>query len=253
MYDDQGRLLGRAVQTPSISDKHYVLTLTPGTYSVPRRENRGVYTRAELLSFTTGGQSGTDIQIASVTIAGTGEWTSRNYSVQSTTNTFPRFRSARSAIMSVTNPLSIAAPLTPGLQQVIGAFRFAARTTDSQAKVELSSIQFSLSTNNVSLMNVRLGADGTTDRVDCSVGASTVTCNSLPLSHGTLTDAFRTLTLYGDVTVTGGTSAGLQLSLNEQGTATSAGAITWTDGTTTFTWVPLVGVGGVANGTYYSY
>lgn len=253
VYDDTGRYIGRAVQTPSISSKHYVLTITPGTYLIPRREQRGIYARADMQSFINGGSSGADTQIASVTIGGTGEWSSHTYSVQSSTNTFPRFLTSRSAIVSVTTPTGTTAPLVPGSQKTIGAFRFTGRTTDSQAKLEMTDLVFTLSTSNVTLTNVRLGADGTTDRVDCTVGASSVTCSSIPASHGSLTDTSRTLTLYGDVTVTGGTSASLILSLNEQGSATSDGSITWTDGTTTFTWVPLGSVGGVANGTYYSY
>jgi hypothetical protein len=253
VYDDQGRLLGRANLRPSISDKHYVLEMSVGTYTAPRREERGLYVRGDMLKFDEGGQSGAGIQIASMTIAGTGEWSSQAYSVQSTHNTFPPFLTSRSAITSVINPTGTSAPLTPGLQQVIGSFRFSARKTDNQARVEIQSLVFSLFAHDLTLTNVRLGADGTSDRIDCSVGASTVTCSGLPLSHGTLTDATRTLTLYGDITTAGGLAHGLQLSLNEQGTSTTAGSVTWTDGTTVFTWVPLGSVGGVANGTYLSY
>jgi len=254
VYDDQKRYLGRASLDPSISTKHYSLQLASGMLTLEKRVEKTIYLRADLRSKDTGGESNANMQIALVTIQANGVWSSAAYTQNSTNTNFPIFRTARSVITSVTNPLAASAPLLSGTNRVLGSFVFTGRVTDSSAKLEITDLVFQIgATNQVTLSNVQIVSEGFTDRYPCSVGASTVTCAALPSIVGSLTDAPRRLTLYGDITITGGQSASLQLSLNEQGTATTAGSVTWFDGTNAFTWVPLSGVGGIANGTYYSY
>ena len=118
--------------------------------------------------------------------------------------------------------------------------------------LRLAQLTFTLShVGGVTLSDVQIVADGSSDRASCTISSSTITC-PLSASFGSLTSSSRILTLLADVTVPStAPRASLQLSLNEPGTSSSAGSIQWTDGTTTFDWVGFEGP--VARGTYYSY
>ena len=114
--------------------------------------------------------------------------------------------------------------------------------------LRLKNLAFTLSQANITLTNVRLQvADGDAS-VPCTVTSNQVLCDSLPSNVGTVPrDSALRLRVYGDVALNGTpTLAYVQLSLGEAGYPGSAGAVTWTDGTTTFQWVALespLGVG----------
>jgi hypothetical protein len=250
IYDDTKRYLGRATYT---TGNTYRLTLTSGMFEIGRRVEKSIYVRADLSQFLNGGVSDEDIQISSVTLGATGVWTSETYSTTST-STFPyRFVTARGVITSVANALSSSAPLSTGVDRVLGSFTFTGRKTDPSARVDLTDLTFTLGTSGgVSLTNVALLTEGIPDRHSCTVVSSTITCSGIPATFGSL-DSPRTLTLRGDITATDTSNASLQVSLNQQGTPTSAGAVTWTDGTSSFTWLPLPNSSSIVSGTHFSY
>ena len=255
IYDDDRRLLGRATLNTSTSstNRNYRLEISRGTFYLDRREERSIYVRAQLASRDMGGISNETVQISNVVVEGNGGWSAREYLKQSAaTDLFPAFVTARSVITSVVNAGQANAPLVGGMNQLIGSFTFMGRKTDSSAKINVTDLVFQIEqTGNVTLSNVKIGTPGIPDRTSCLVSGSLVTCGNIPESLGSLTDGPRTIAVYGDVTPGDPAHASLRLTLNEPGSSIADGAVTWTDGTTEFTWVPVDAP--IASGTHYSY
>jgi hypothetical protein len=230
------RFLGSASPDPS-DPSSFTLHRASGILSVPKRTDVSVYARVVVRTFDDGGLSGEDVQIDYFTVAGHGEWSNRNYS-QSTTETYGTFETARSTFTEVANAGPDSDVLVGGAGRTLGAFRFVGGRGDGGADLRLTNITFALGTSgDVSLANVKLRGDGSTDQASCTVAAGSITCASIPESIGTVASGQRTLTLTGDITVGSVQSAGLQVSLTPAGSVSSAGAITWTDGSTSFQWV----------------
>ena len=112
--------------------------------------------------------------------------------------------------------------------------------TDSQARVAIQQLRIQAqATNGVTVTNVKLGQEGSDTRINCSISSNVITCGSIPLTFGTITgtENFR---IYGDVNVPNtANNPSLTLTINEPGNPTMSGDITWTDGETVFTWLPL--------------
>ncbi len=254
VYDDDKRYLGRAtLNTASSTNCNYRLTLAPGTFEVGKREERRVYFRAQLSEFQSGGQAGHVVQISNVTAEGNGVWSSRKYTkATSSSEGFPQFVTSRSTITKVKNALEPTGPLVTGSNQLLAAFTFEGRKSDASAHIDLTNLTFQVGqTGNITLQNVRLKTQGLPDGISCTVSAFTVVCSSIPDLLGSLTDAPRTIQLYGDIIPSGDLHASLQLTLNETGDPGNAGAVTWSDGSTSFSWVGLDGP--VAAGTNWKY
>ena len=249
IFDHDGVLLGTAHLDTAV---RYTLDVTTGRVSIPMREDYSFYVRPILRSFPDGGVSGETARIASFTVIGDGEWSNRTYT-KGTNETFNAFQTARSAIASVGNAGDESDVLVSGNDVPIGSFRFSGSKGDGAASLRVTDFVIQVeSFGGIGLGNVRLTADGTSDRHACATASGLVTCSAIPAQFGDFEDQPRTITLLGDVTVSSGAQrAGLRLTLNQAGSVGSAGTVTWTDGDTSFTWVP--GGSPVARGTYYSY
>lgn len=255
VYDSDRRYLGRATLNTSTSstNRNYRLELPAGTFVVGKREQRGVYVRAQLSTKDAGGLSGQSVQISNVVVEGDGVWSSSAYTKQSSvSDVYPVFVTSRSAILSVVNAGPVNAPLVTGTNQLLGSFTFNGRKTDSSAKINVTDLVFQIEqAGQVTLSNVKIGTPGIPDRHNCLVGASTVTCTAIPESFGSLTDGPRTISVYGDIVAGNSTNASLRLTLNEPGSSSTSGSVTWTDGTSSFLWLGVDAP--VAMGTYYKY
>lgn len=252
IYDHDGGLLGSARLDSSVSGgKTYLLNIKTRKLTIPQRSEYSFYVRAQLKNRDAGGVSAELLQIDSIAVAGVGGWSNRTYA-QSLTGTFGMHQTARSMITGIINAGAVNEPLLSGSDREIGRFRFIGVRNDGGADLRLAQLTFTLShVGGVTLSDVQIVADGSSDRASCTISSSTITC-PLSASFGSLTSSSRILTLLADVTVPStAPRASLQLSLNEPGTSSSAGSIQWTDGTTTFDWVGFEGP--VARGTYYSY
>ncbi len=237
VYDSDGRLLGTAVQQGT--SNIYKATLPTGALTLPRRVEHSVYFRARLKQQDSGGISGQALQVGNVDATGTGEWSNDDYTVSSSvSDTFPEFATARAAITSITNVGPTTALIGGGQDQLLATFAIATATTDNQAHVAVQQLRFNIqATSGVTISNVKLRQEGNSTVVPCIVSSNTVTCSAIPSDFGTITgtENFR---VYADVNIPANAdSPRLSLSLNEPGTPTSAGDITWTDGTTSFTWI----------------
>ncbi|MBU2213314.1 S-layer homology domain-containing protein [Patescibacteria group bacterium] len=252
VYDVDGKYLGRANKDTSVGAYHYVLHLKNGTWIIPKRETRYLYVRAFVNAYKSGGVSGEVVDVQSITVEGDGVWSHRAYT-KGTSENFNAFQTARSIITDIGNGGDATGLLYSGTDLVLGSYSFEGVTGDGSAELKVTDLTFQIEVNDsVTVSNVELGADGTNDRMDCTVSASTVTCSSIPEQFGTFKNTSRSIMLYGDVTVPAGVrSPRLSLTLNQPGSVSSAGSVTWTDGDTSFTWVP--GGTPVARGTILSY
>lgn len=252
VYDHDGKFLGRATLDTSVSGNiRYRLNVSSGVARVPRREDYTFYVRAILKAQDAGGNSGEEIEIDRMGIIGIGEWSTRSYEQYTSSETFARSTTARSAITSVSNAGEFSTVLVPGPTQEIGAFRFAGVTGHPSADLTVTKIVFQVEQTGVTLSNAYMRVDGGNTTHACTISGSQITCQNLPESFGALEDGPRTLRVYADIAVGSGLIS-LRLSINDPGTIDTAGSITWTDGTTVFTWIGT-DERPVARGTYYSY
>lgn len=236
VYDSGDRLLGTATQQNSLT---YRTPIPIGRLSLPRRQDVSLYVRARLRSHENGGLSNELIQVGSVEVSGNGEWSNEQYNNVSS-DTFPISRTARGSITSVTNVGSVEAPLTNGSAQILAQFKFLSARTDSEAHVRALQIKFQIEqTGGVTLSNLSLKTDGTDTSSPCTVSSTIITCGAIPTDIGQIDDS-KTIRLYGDVSVpSNAQNPLLRLTINDPGTVSGAGAITWTDTEGSFTWVDL--------------
>lgn len=254
VYDDDQRYLGRAtLNTAATTNRNYRLTISPGTFEVGKREERTIYFRPQISPFQSGGEAGHVVQIANVAVEGNGVWSSRNYTKQTSgSDTFVQFVTSRSTITSVKNEGQTEGPLVTSTNQLLGTYTFTGRRSDQSAHIDLTSLNFTVEqTGDISLQNVRLVSVGVPEGYSCTVTSAVVGCSGIPDLYGSLTDAPRTLKLYGDVIASGALHASLRLTLNEAGDPQNAGAISWSDGSTTYSWVAIDSP--VVSGTNWKY
>ncbi len=253
LYDDDRRLLGRATLDPSAStNRTYKAVLASTTFRIAQREERRIYVRADVKSRTAGGQSNQIVQISAIVVKGNGEWSSHPYSVVSSgSETFPEFLTARSMFTSITNAGASTATILSGAR-TLGSFTFLGRKSDASAHLDLTDLTFDIGqTGGVTVSGPTLGADGSPDRFPCTVTGTQIVCTAIPDTYGSATDGSKTLALYGTVSISDPEHASFRLTLNETGSADTAGAASWSDGTTNFDWIALPGP--LAEGTYFRY
>jgi len=255
VYDHDGALIGRASVDASVSgNTRYSINVKNKDIILERREPYSIYIRAVLKDQDAGGISGGSLQIDQMGIEGVGFWSSNDYQVfTSSTDVFAASTVAQSGITSIRNAGVANDVLFSSNDTEIGAFSFEGVTGHSAAQVKLMSIVFQIEQlGNVTISNVGMKVDGSTERLACSVSGDQLTCSGLPDSFGRLDDGPRTLRLFADVSVPEASQkAALRLTINDPGTISSAGSISWSDGVTTFTWIDMNATP-IARGTYYS-
>lgn len=236
---DDRRYLGGASRESSNSSS-FTLRRAGGLLSVPRRDDVSVYARAVTRGYEQGGSSGEEVRIDDFTIEGRGDWSTDTYN-QSSNETFQTFETARSIFTSITNAGPAEDVLLSGPGRTIGQWMFSGTRGDGSADLRVTDLAFSFGVSgNVALSNVTLGGDGSSDRMGCTMVGTTINCPSIPESIGSVQTGARQLTLRADITVPSSSqSAGLQVSLTPPGSASTPGAVTWTDGETSFTWIPF--------------
>lgn len=238
VYDMDTRYLGRATLDTAIAgQKSYLLRLPTGMLTLPHRQNMTVYVRAVVKSNDQGGQSNQTVRVASFGIEGTGEWSSDPYT-QTYSDTFPTFVTARARLTKIENAGEQTGNYTNGSNQRIAAFRFTGEgDTIGLNALRVTSLTFQVDApTGVTISNVYVKRQDGDDQSTCTVSASTITCIGLPASIGSVKDP-SVIYLYADVAASGVQNPTLRVSINNPGTSSSAGAVTWTDGEATFSWV----------------
>ena len=239
VYDGDRRFLGRATLDASVSgNRRFTLRFANGTFVIPQREERSVYVRALLKERDAGGVSGEELRVYEFRIEGDGVWSNAEY-VKPLTETFPTFQAARARFTSIANADALTGPIPLGLSQRIASFRFTGERSDGSTELRVTDFTFQVGkSSDIALSNAVLRGRDAGESHGCTVGSTTITCSDIPASHGVIGDSSRVIELYADVLSTGIVSSPiLQITLNNPGTVDTVGHITWTDGTTTFTWV----------------
>ncbi|TSC78708.1 MAG: hypothetical protein G01um101425_998 [Candidatus Peregrinibacteria bacterium Gr01-1014_25] len=239
VYDQTGRFLATASQDADDStNRTYSTTLPSGTLELPYRREISLSVRARLKPHTSGGASGDDIQVSAIRVNGNGSWSNADYS-QASSETFNVFEATRARFARIENAGDATAILTGGTDQLLASFRFTGEETDTAAQLRVTDLTFTLdSYGGVTVSNPVLRVASANDTFACTAGASTITCSGITSGFGTVDAGALTLRVYGNVALGSGTSEQfLRLTLNNPGTPSSAGAITWTDGTSSFSWV----------------
>jgi hypothetical protein len=236
VYNEFGTLLGTAAR---IGPGSYRLSLATGAFPIPLREERRLYVEARIAAADAGGRSGDAVQVATIRLQGTGSWSNEPYDIAST-DTFPRFQTALSRVTAVRNAGTAEAVLVGGADQVIAAFHFEGEQTDPTADLQLSTLVFDVvASEHFTLSSPTLGTPDSAERLPCTLADRRITCSAIPASIGRIRPN-RTVRLHALVTVAPlpGTRT-LRVSLHRPGFPGDPGDITWTDGVTVFTWLPL--------------
>jgi hypothetical protein len=236
IYRGDGSYLGRA--TFDSTDGAFILRISNHALEIDRRASATVYVRAIVNPEDGGGWSGESVQVNDIFVQGNGVWSNTQYS-QSTSDTFPESLTARAKITAVENAGASMETLITGTQIPIGSFRIRAEATDSQAGVNLQSLQFQIGkTSEVTLGSVVIGATDTNTTSSCSISNTLLTCSNLPAALADIGDGERVLKLSGEVSVAAGADGALlQLILSDPGGPAATGSITWNDTEAIFTWV----------------
>lgn len=237
IYDANGQFLGTA--TDLGGGTSYRATIANDFFELPRREDKTLYIRARLKEGDSGGESGEEVRVDDITLEGNGSWSNDDYTT-TTTDTFEAFQTAYGTITSITHGGDATAALTNATEQLLADFDFTAESTDNRYDVRVNQLRFTIEqAGGITLSNVFLKVEGSDQESSCSVAATTVTCGAIPAEIGTI-DGTQSIRLYGDVSVpSNATNPRLRLVLNEPGSIATAGSITWSDGVTTFSWLPF--------------
>lgn len=244
VFDEVGFILGTAARdlTASSSGNIYTLSLNPNNaYFVDENDAVIVAFRPRLKDDESGGKSGESLQITHVDVTAMGQWSSRQNLVETTGPDFKEHSIAYTTIEKVENAGETKSTFATGTSKRIAAFRFTAReVADNDANPRLTAITFSVSkSSGVTLSNAELRDPVAGTETTCTIGSTTITCSSIPADVGSI-ESPRELALYADVSLSGGSADPfLQIEINQAGGPSTAGDITWTDGMTSFTWVPL--------------
>jgi hypothetical protein len=241
LYDSHGKQLGVATLDSSDSgNRTYTLNLKTGDVQISKAQTFKLYARARLAPHNSAGVSGETVQISAFHVLGDGGWSNNAYS-KATTETFSTFQTARSTITDIKNSHTTQGVLSSGNGRLLGSFTFTGKTDSGDADLRVTDLTFQITqAGGVTLSNVYMRRDSTGTNIDCTVSSSEVTCSSIDALLGTFRSGPATFLVYGDVTVPANlTNASLSLVLNAPGNTSSAGAVSWSDGTSNFSWVPF--------------
>lgn len=244
VFDELGFILGSATRdlVASSSGNVYTLSLNPDrAYYVAKDDDVVIAFKPRLKDDESGGESGESLQISRVDVTAMGQWSSRQNLVETAGPDFKAHTIALTVIDEIKQMGEEKGVFTTGTSKRVATFRFTAReVADNDANPRLTDITFSVSrSSDVSLANAELRDPVTGTAMSCTVGSATITCSSILADVGSIQSP-RELVLYADVSLTSGVANPfLQIEINQAGGPSTAGDITWTDGTTSFTWVPL--------------
>jgi len=247
LYTEGGFLIGRGTLY-SADGRIFKMDLSKGDLTIPYRNSTRFYLRILTGEYDRGGTSGETAHVSSIVIDGTGLWSFADYSSETidTSVVLPTSETARSVFNNISNAGPATDVLAPGPGRSLGSFSFSGTLGDPNAKLTLTSLLFSLSVSGgVTVSNPQIAARGSGQSTACSVINSTISCPALPEYIGSIGNSSKILDLSGDIAIASNVNhASLNVSLNPGGTVTSPGAASWTDGTTTFQWIPYDRVDG---------
>lgn len=242
VFDEFGFHLGVATLDLEASASRNVFTLNLSAeqaYAIERQETVIFAVRPITKDEDTGGTSGQTAKVSSITPTAVGIWTSRSNTVSTSGTDFQQHQTANAILYRIERSGKEMNTFTTGTAKAIGAFTFEARK-NSDGNPALQTLSFSVSApSEVLLSTVSIRGNDSDTSHSCTVASATITCSSIPSSIGSL-QSLRIITVYADIALSSShPDPFLQIELNQPSRPGSPGAITWTDGVTSFTWVPF--------------
>ncbi len=149
-------------------------------------------------------------------------------------------QTALGRITSVRNTAGPANSQVQGTNRLLGTFRFTAETVTG-ATLHIKEMNFLLETMAVSLARPRIGGAAAVEQQDCAIEQTTVvriTCPVIPESKSMFVNGSAEISVYADLTLQSGSTSGtIQIKPDGRGSIGTFGAIRWSDGGGTFTWI----------------
>ena len=241
IFTEDRRLIGYASYDPSDTDGAvYKLTVQPGSLEIPRNVVTKIYVRPQLLTRDQGGLGGESLQIMSIVVRGNGVWSSAAY-VKQSYGTYLPFLIARGRIADVRTLSDERGTLLLGEAQELARFRFLAERGDPGASITIRSLTFSVGrSGDVMIDHPVLRVLGSSQVFSCAfISSALLRCDGLNIALSSMDEGQTVVELDADLRGSSGQRQSVQLSLNDRGTPDRDGGIIWSDGTSTFGWVPL--------------
>jgi hypothetical protein len=239
IVDTQGTELGRLYldKIYDATEKTWRGTFTSKNYLIPKGEARTLGLEIRMKEYNQGGTSDELVQVDTFKVTTLGDW-SQEGGTSTALGPFPKHQTSYGRITAVFNALDPTGILPIGQGQLLAGFTIQGAASQG-VTLKVEHLEFQMTKNSdVTIQNWQLGTPDSSERMNCSVSDSTVSCLSIPESLGTIGSGSRTLRLFGDVSLAqGANSKGLQISLVSAGDTSTNGAVRWTDGSGHFNWV----------------
>lgn len=155
----------------------------------------------------------------------------------------PRHQTVLGKFTDIKNVLASSITITPGLNKLVGTFAFDGEI-GTGATLQVSEVNFVLEQTGVSVSNIRIGSSSPVQQQGCGVeqGTGIISCGAIPDGLGVFAGTAPQLSLYADVALNlNQTSGTFRLVPNGRGAIGSFGALRWSDGVGTFTWIEADG------------
>ncbi len=234
--ESDGRLLGTSFRDGS---NDYEINIPAGMLILPHRADAGVYVRLLMKPADGGASGGQIVRIENIEVEGDGVWSNSNYTVTST-ETFLSFETTPALITGFIPATSLSSSaFVAGPSVTLWDENVSGRSTDNDYEPAITSLTFRVAkSSDVVLSDAQLTVPDSGAETDCTVSSGFITCDNIPASVGTV-DGLQRIRLIADIDSNGSSDSYLQVSLQQAGSATSAGDIEWTDGSVTYDWLPL--------------
>lgn len=221
------------------TEKTWRGTLTKYAYKIPKGEQRTIGVEVRMKGRNQGGTSDQLVQVDSFRLTTEGEWSTSSTTAIAPTP-FPQHQTSYGRITAVRNAMEAQGVLPLGPSSLLASFAIDGVSNES-VTLSIDDLEFQVAaSSDISVTNWKLGTPESNDRVPCSVSGYIVSCSSLPLSIGSLSNGTRTFRLYGDVSLApSAVNKSMQISLNQAGDLSTIGAVQWTDQSGHFNWVNL--------------
>lgn len=236
LYDETGWFIATATPYGGTRDT-FRASIPQNGWMLEKGEQRSFYLRANLKDDGAGGVSGETVRVDRVIVQGTGEWSNNEYNSVST-DTFLPSETARAGILSIEHIGDTEAALFTGDMVELATFRFRSES-NTLVDPRITELRFRIEQNGgVTLQNAMLRTQAGSQS-PCTVSGMMLVCSAISSDVGNVNDE-KVIRVYADVDVPASSdNAYLRITLQEPGYPSQPGDITWTDGSTTFTWVDL--------------
>src|SRR3989344_490169 len=237
VVDAAGNLVGVLTEDTSEAYGEYVWEGTftgDARYPVPERTPFTLFIQAVLKDYQEGGYAGEVLEIENFRITAVNSNDAQpiiGFDLNA-----PSHTTVTADLHTIRNAGDTSGALAPGNDRLLAAFSFSGtKLGSSSLAVQHLLFEYELS-NGVALQNLAVVQRGKTTRVPC-IAAAKIECFGLPAEIGTLAPGEIILELRGDVQVPSPSGQVVQFFLRDAGAADRPGAVRWSDGGNSYSWL----------------